>query len=100
MKINRKDLEQILIDNFTDNDGNLDLRGLDFRDFSGDIMLHEMKAKKTIYNMSQNANEILNTFQEADVITNANQEAREIWNNGQSAKDKISNSHQEADKIE
>ena len=87
MKINREDLEQILIDNFTDKDGHLDLSDLDFRKVKGKVMLTRMKAKV-----------INNSFQEAVGITNAHQEAYDIDNSSQEAK-KIDNTWQEADEI-
>ena len=85
MKINREDLEQILIDNFTGKDGDLDLRDLDFREFNGDILLNGMKAKQGIINHYQEAEWIDNTYQKAEMIANTLQQAKEIWNKGQEA---------------
>ena len=87
MKINREDLEQILIDNFTGKDGHLDLSDLDFRKVKGKVILTRMKAKV-----------INNSFQEAVGITNAHQVAKKIINSSQDA-DEIDNTWQEANYI-
>jgi len=95
-KIN--EIRDYLIKHRTDEDGDLDLSDLDFREFDGDIVLDKMKSKKTISNSFQDADIIWNNNQKANKIWNAWQEAKEIRNTWQEA-EKIRNANQKANKI-
>ena len=54
-KLTKEDLKVILLDNFIDEDGNLDLSFLDFRNFDGDVNISYMKVK---YDLIQNFQQV------------------------------------------
>ena len=47
-KLTKDELVKLLIDNFTDENGNLDLSNLNFGDFDGHIYINNMQAKRDI----------------------------------------------------
>lgn len=81
-----KEKVEILLKYFGDEDGNIDLSGIDF-------------GNKLVYNIGQKANAIYNGVQKARLIYNYYQEADEIYNNDQKANE-IKNNWQEAYKID
>ena len=52
-KLTIKDLEKILLDNFVNENGDLDISGLDFRDFNGNVYINHMKVKGDLFQYSQ-----------------------------------------------
>lgn len=45
----KEEIKKWLLENCIDENGDLDLRNLDFRDFDGDIYISCMKVKKDLY---------------------------------------------------
>lgn len=50
---NKEELKQYLLKNYVDEDGNLDLTGLDFSDFEGNVRISHMTVKKNLIQNSQ-----------------------------------------------
>lgn len=44
----KKELVQIIIENFSDEDGNINLSGLDFSEHKGDVILNGLKSSGSI----------------------------------------------------
>ena len=64
--MNKKELVEFLIKNFTDEKGNLDLINLDFSNFEGNIYLSEMRVKEHLY---QNYQEVQgNLYQDCQEV--------------------------------
>ena len=61
------EIRDYLIKHRTNEDGDLDLKGLDFREVKGKVILTRMKAK-VINNSFQRAEWIFNSWQEAKTI--------------------------------
>lgn len=49
----KAEIKQWLLENCVDEKGNLDLIGLDFSDFEGDIFIGDMRVKKDLYQQCQ-----------------------------------------------
>ena len=105
MKISNEELVKFLIENRTDEDGNIDLSNIDFGDR---VVFNNGQVATRIYNNGQKANIIFNHGQQSTKIYNNGQEANDIYNDGQEANAiyndeqeaiKISNGFQEATKI-
>lgn len=56
------DLKQIMLNNFVDEYGNLDLSGLDFSDFDKDVIISRMKVKGNLWQEHQIVGKNLNQF--------------------------------------
>lgn len=52
-KLTLKDLKKILLDNFVNENGNLDISGLDFGDFDGIVNISYMKVKGDLFQCNQ-----------------------------------------------
>ena len=52
-KLTIKDLEKIMLDNFVNEYGNLDISGLDFSDFDGNVNISRMKVKGDLFQFNQ-----------------------------------------------
>ena len=48
-----KYLRDYLLENYVDDDGDLNITGLDFSDFDGDIYIVDMKVKRDLYQSEQ-----------------------------------------------
>lgn len=59
MKVTKEELVQLIKENFTDENGHIDLRGLDFSDFNKDIDISNMKVKGNLYQTKQEVGKIL-----------------------------------------
>lgn len=57
--ISRKELKELLLEHALDALGNLDLSGLDFSDFDGNVYLNNLKVKKDLYQYSQRVGQTL-----------------------------------------
>ena len=51
----KKELVHIIIENFVDEDGNINLSGLDFSEYKGDVILNGLKSGGSIYEIHQSA---------------------------------------------
>lgn len=51
----KKELVQIIIENFSDEDGNINLSGLDFSEHKGDVILNGLKSSGSIFEIHQSA---------------------------------------------
>lgn len=51
--LSKEEIKQWLLDNCVNEMGNLDLSGLDFSDFGGNVFIEEMKVKKNLIQSSQ-----------------------------------------------
>lgn len=49
----KEEIKQWLLENCVDKKGNLDLIGLDFSDFEGDVFIGDMRVKKDLYQQYQ-----------------------------------------------
>lgn len=52
-KLTIKDLKKIMLDNFVNEYGNLDISGLDFSDFDGNVNISRMKVKGDLFQFNQ-----------------------------------------------
>lgn len=52
-KMSKKELAEFLVDNFTDEDGCLDLSGLDFSEYNCHIDIRHMKVSKSLFQSNQ-----------------------------------------------
>ncbi len=52
-KLTIKDLEKIMLENFVNEYGNLDISGLDFSEFNGNINISRMKVKGDLFQYNQ-----------------------------------------------
>ena len=50
---NKEEIKEWLLRNAVDEDGDLNLSGLDFSDFAGDVYISEMKVKGDLYQRDQ-----------------------------------------------
>lgn len=81
----KDEIRDWLIENATNEDGNIHLSGIDFGDRI--VAIRNIKAR-VIYNDYQQAEVIYNDYQQAEVIYNDYQEAKEIYNDEQVIKNK------------
>lgn len=51
--ISNEELKKFLLENRVDKNGNLDLIGLDFSDFDGDVSISDMRVKKDLFQVCQ-----------------------------------------------
>ena len=64
-KLTIKDLKKIMLDNFINEYGDLDISGLDFSDFDGDVIINRMKVKKNLFqNCQQVGSDLLQGYQQ------------------------------------
>lgn len=75
-KMSKKELVEFLIENFTDENGVIDLSGLDFGDKI--VSLNELKAQ-IIYQGGHQANGVYQSYQEATEIYQTNHKANKIY---------------------
>lgn len=47
--LTRQEIKDWLLKNAVNDEGDLDLSDLDFSDFDGDVLIHSMKVKKSLY---------------------------------------------------
>ena len=59
MKVTKEELVQLIKENFTDENGHIDLRGLDFSNFNKDVDISNMKVKGNLYQTKQEVGNIL-----------------------------------------
>lgn len=111
LELNKDDLKQILINNFTNEEyeNQIDLSNIDFEGY--DVSLSGLKAdnicnghqvaKHSINNREQTGKDIFNSLQKAkNTIANDIQKADVIYNGNQAAKSVIHNIDQKSKKIE
>ena len=84
--MNRKELVKFLIENFTDVDGDLDLRNLDFSDFEGNVLISGMEVKGDLKQSRQIVRGIL--YQErqqvqGDLMQDCQEVNGDLWQSDQ-----------------
>lgn len=92
----KEEIKKWLLENCVDDEG-LNLSGLDFSDFDGNVYFDGVKAKHSIVNSGQEAKYIRNNHQKAKIdIYNHRQKASDIYNNHQEANNTIHSEDQRA----
>ena len=67
--LSKQEIRDWLLKNAVNDEGNLDLADLDFSDFDGDVLIYNMKVKKSLQQSFQNVGENLHQdFQRIDKI--------------------------------
>lgn len=57
--LSKQEIRDWLLKNAVNDEGNLDLADLDFSDFDGDVLIYNMKVKKSLQQSFQNVGENL-----------------------------------------
>ena len=96
--MNRKELVKFLIENFTDVDGDLDLRNLDFSDFEGNVLISGMEVKGDLKQSRQIVRGIL--YQErqqvqGDLMQDCQEVNGDLWQSDQEVQGDLYQSDQE-----
>ena len=99
--LTRQEIKDWLLKNAVNDEGDLDLSYLDFSDFDGDVLIHNMKVKKTLNQSYQEVGDILyQEFQKVDkyLFQHNQQVGRDLLQNNQIVGESLFQSNQKVGK--